>query len=144
MPKLLTHRAPPLNPAHTSFSGKCVYSIDICLFFLIMLPSRMFNLYTNCVLFPCIIPNGIFWVQSIQGIRINPKNKNFYSTIELLTVSDCADGTSLKTVQQRNIHSATTMMLASEECYVTSSILCFFCLFIIKKMTDIITNKDKK
>lgn len=42
---------------------------------------------------------------------------------ELLTVSDCANGTSLKTVAQRNIHSATNMMLASEECYVTSSIL---------------------
>lgn len=95
----------------------CMY-----IFFLLCYQVESFNLYAHCEQFPYIIPNGMFGVEFTQGIQIYPKH-DLLSTNELLTVSDCANGTSFKTVAQRNIHSATIMMFISEECYVTSSIL---------------------
>lgn len=81
------HRAPLLNQRiQILFKEKCflyriLYFMYMYIFFLLCYQVESFNLYAHCEQFPYIIPNGMFGVQSTQGIQIYPKH-NLLSTIE--------------------------------------------------------------
>lgn len=102
-----------------------------------MLPSRNVLICTlDREQFPYQIPNG-----NVRGIIYtgysfviplfllpSKKKKKFINAIELLTVSDCANGHITLRLSHNEIYIAPTIMMlvASEECYVTSSRLRFF------------------